>query len=119
MSVTGHFPIRRLLMTTPARYEPFGLAALEAGLAGCALVRGDIPSRREVWGDVAVFVPPDHLDTLAAVLKRLSTDVHWRELMAQRARARALQYTPARMAREYVALYARLRRTRTPGRLVS
>ncbi|MCL4401427.1 MAG: glycosyltransferase family 4 protein, partial [Acidobacteria bacterium] len=35
----------------PARYEPFGLSALEAALAGCALVLGDIPSLREVWGD--------------------------------------------------------------------
>ncbi|MBL8210467.1 MAG: glycosyltransferase family 4 protein, partial [Bryobacterales bacterium] len=31
----------------PALYEPFGLSVLEAGLAGCALVLGDIPSLRE------------------------------------------------------------------------
>ena len=33
----------------PARYEPFGLSVLEAGLSGCALVLGDIPSLREIW----------------------------------------------------------------------
>ena len=43
----------------PARYEPFGLVRLEAALSGCALVLGDIPSLREVWGDAALFVAPD------------------------------------------------------------
>jgi len=107
------------IFALPARYEPFGLSALEAGLVGCALVLGDIPSLREVWGDAAVFVPPDQPDVLAEVLQRLITDVSWREFMAQRARARALRYTPERMAREYVALYAQLMRMRTPVRLVS
>ena len=50
----------------PARYEPFGLSALEAALSGCALVLGDIPSLREVWGDAAIFVDPDDHDALAA-----------------------------------------------------
>ena len=105
------------IFALPARYEPFGLSALEAGLAGCALVLGDIPSLREVWGDGAVFVPPDQPDVLAEVLQRLTTDASWRALMARRARARALQYTPERMAQEYVALYARLMRMRAPERM--
>jgi len=107
------------IFALPARYEPFGLSALEAGLAGCALVLGDIPSLREVWGDAAVFVPPDQSDALAEALQSLIRDTRWRERMAQRARACALQYTPERMAREYVALYAQLMRRRTPVRLVS
>ncbi|MBC7173692.1 MAG: glycosyltransferase family 4 protein, partial [Polyangiaceae bacterium] len=45
----------------PARYEPFGLAPVEAALSGAALVLGDIPSLREVWEDAAAFVAPgDH-----------------------------------------------------------
>ena len=38
-----------------SRYEPFGLAALEAALCGCAIVARDIPSLREVWGEAAVY----------------------------------------------------------------
>src|SRR5215216_1784745 len=49
---------RASVFASPARYEPFGLSILEAGLAGCALVVGDVPSLREVWRDAAVFVPP-------------------------------------------------------------
>ena len=45
---------RAPIYALPAHYEPFGLSALEAGLAGCALVLGDIPSLREIWGEAAL-----------------------------------------------------------------
>ena len=38
-----------------SRYEPFGLAALEAALCGCAVLAYDIPSLREVWGNGALY----------------------------------------------------------------
>src|SRR4051812_8340607 len=50
---------RASIFVLPARYEPFGLGPLEAALAGCALVLGDIPSLHEVWGDAALYVDPD------------------------------------------------------------
>ncbi len=37
-----------MIYALPARYEPFGLTALEAALAGNALVLGDIASLREI-----------------------------------------------------------------------
>src|SRR5439155_12621854 len=93
----------------PVRYEPFGLTVLEAALAGCALVLGDIPSLREVWDGAALFVPPAQPDALAEVLEHLIRDVWRRERLAQHARARALQYTPERMVQAYTALYALLK----------
>ncbi len=92
----------------PARYEPFGLSALEAGLSGCALVLGDIPSLREVWGEAALFVPPDDTDALRAALGRLIGDADLREEMAVRAWTRAQMYTSARMAEGYLAAYRAL-----------
>src|SRR5690606_27280402 len=80
-------------LRAPARYEPFGLSALEAGLAGCALVLGDIPSLREVWGDAALFVPPHDHRSLAATLQRLIGDAELRRHYGTRARARARQFT--------------------------
>jgi glycosyltransferase involved in cell wall biosynthesis len=103
------------IFALPARYEPFGLTVLEAGLAGCALILGDIPSLREVWDGAALFVPPDQPDALVEVLEHLIRDVWWRELMAQRARARALRYTPALMAHAYVRLYTQLKCAGTPA----
>lgn len=100
---------RAALYALPARYEPFGLSALEAGLAGCALVLGDIPSLREVWGeDAALFVPPDDTAALDAALRRLIADPALREEMAARARRRALEFTPDRMAAGYLEIYGEL-----------
>lgn len=101
---------RAAIYALPARYEPFGLSALEAGLSGCALVLGDIPSLREVWGEAAFFVAPDDADALEAVLRRLIENQDERTAAGQRARARALQFTPQRMAQEYRASYQKLAR---------
>jgi glycosyltransferase involved in cell wall biosynthesis len=92
----------------PARYEPFGLSALEAALCGCALVLGDIPSLREVWRDAAVFVDPDDTAALTATLNALSEDDARRTQLGARARERALTFGAARMGDEYAALYREL-----------
>ena len=53
-----------------ARYEPFGLAVLEAAQAGMRLVLSDIPSFRELWDGAATFVAPgeDPVPALHAAL---------------------------------------------------
>lgn len=96
---------RASVFALPARYEPFGLAALEAGLAGCALALGDIPSLREVWGDAALFVDPDDDEALADALQTLLSDEPFREEMATRARCRAMEHRPGRTAAGYLAAY--------------
>lgn len=92
----------------PARYEPFGLSVLEAGLSGCALVLGDIPTLREVWGPAAVYVPPDDTAQLYATLVRLMASPEERLRLAAAARERALLFHPQRKAQAYLAAYARL-----------
>ena len=99
---------RAAVYALPALYEPFGLSVLEAGLAGCALVLGDIPSLRENWDGAACFVDPVDTDALAAALRRLCADEPARRSLAERARTRALTFSPGRMARGYLAVYARL-----------
>jgi glycosyltransferase involved in cell wall biosynthesis len=96
------------LYAHPALYEPFGLSVLEAALSGCALVLGDIPSLREVWGGAALYVPPaDHAALRDAIL-RLVTDDALRERFARAARLRAKRYTPERKAEGYLAAYRAL-----------
>jgi len=92
----------------PARYEPFGLSALEAGLSGCALVLGDIPSLREVWGDAALYAATDDTDALREAIGRLISDSALRREMSTRALTRAQTYTPERMADGYLAAYKTL-----------
>jgi glycogen synthase len=103
---------RAAIYALPARYEPFGLSVLEAGLAGCALVLGDIPSLREIWDGVALFVPPHDADALATTLQALSQDRSRLAEHAVRARMRALQFTPQRMLTGYLAVYQELLHTR-------
>ena len=92
----------------PALYEPFGLSVLEAALAGCALVLGDIPSLREVWGDAATFVPPNDRVALVRALRWLCDDATLRAAQGARARRRALLFDPDLMAERYFALYGSL-----------
>jgi glycosyltransferase involved in cell wall biosynthesis len=101
---------RAAIFALPARYEPFGLSVLEAGLGGCALVLGDIASLREGWEDAALFVPPGDGGALARTLQALMADGERRGEMALRARARAGQFTPRRMVEGYLAVYREVRR---------
>jgi glycogen synthase len=96
---------RASIVALPARYEPFGLLAVEAALCGCALVLGDIPSLREVWGRAAEFVDPADPTELRNAIERLITSPSRRADRADAARRRALELTPARMAHQYMEIY--------------
>jgi glycogen synthase len=111
---------RASIFAHPARYEPFGLTPLEAALSGCALVLGDIPSLREVWDDAALYAPPTDTDALEERLNRLIDDPDLRQRMGERARARALGYSPARMAEGYLRIYGEMATAgRKPGEVAS
>jgi glycogen(starch) synthase len=100
---------RASIYVAPSRYEPFGLAPLEAALRGCALVLSDIGTFRELWNGCAEFFPSGDSSALADALARLHDDPVRRNALASAARKRALRrYTAPRMAEEYVALYRQL-----------
>lgn len=98
---------------SPAVYEPFGLSILEAALAGCALVLGDIPSLREIWENSAIFVPPRDPAAVAAAVNALLRDDSLRDEMAARALKRSIRFNPGRMAIEYSDLYSWMAAPRT------
>ncbi len=100
------------VFASPARYEPFGLAILEAALSGCALVLGDIPTLRELWDDAALFVDPDDADALRDTMEALLFDPERAELLGQSARRRARRYSAARMGEAYLDLYRTLAEAR-------
>ena len=106
---------RASIYVLPARYEPFGLSVLEAALAGCALVLGDIPSLRETWRNRAVFVPPDDTAALERELLRLIEEPDRRQSLASGARARALELTPERMVDGYLEAYGEVLAAHSPA----
>jgi glycosyltransferase involved in cell wall biosynthesis len=96
---------RAAIFCLPARYEPFGLAALEAALSGCALVLGDIPSLHEVWDDAALFVDPNDPKALALTLQNLIDHPDEQASLARRAQQQAGRYSIETMAERYLCLY--------------
>jgi glycosyltransferase involved in cell wall biosynthesis len=96
------------IYAAPAKYEPFGLAILEAASAGCALVLGDIPSLRENWDGAAAFCDPR--DPLAWIdtLNRLSADPKGRAELGVLASERSKEFTIDRTVRAYLAAYSEL-----------
>jgi glycogen(starch) synthase len=95
---------RSAIYICTSRYEPFGLAPLEAALCGCAVVARDIEPLREVWADGAVFF--SDADHLSYLLNALSDDPVRLRRQQQLSFARARQFTSGRMAADYRSLYA-------------
>ena len=92
-----------------SRYEPFGLAPLEAALSRCVLVANDIPVFHEVWGDAAFYFRTHDADSLASAVRFLQTHPDLREHYAERAYERASQwFSRDRMIDQYQQLYRTL-----------
>lgn len=113
MGVLSDPQIRSYLAAKPifvstARYEPFGLAVLEAAQAGCPLVLSDIPTFRELWSGAAWFAQASDAGAFAAALDDLAADRGKRMRMGEAARARAARYGVAVMAAGMVDVYRRL-----------
>ncbi len=96
---------RRPLFLSLARYEPFGLAVLEAAQAGCALVLSDIATFRELWEGAATFVSPDDPAAAAAAMERLAGDPVARTTLGEAARDRAARYSADAMTEGVLAAF--------------
>ncbi|HVP64535.1 MAG TPA: glycosyltransferase family 4 protein [candidate division Zixibacteria bacterium] len=100
---------RAAIYVATSKYEPFGLAALEAALSRCALVMNDIPSHREIWGDAALYFRANDAGSLRRLIRDLSEDRVLRTSYANLACLRAREmYSAENMVGQYLALYARL-----------
>jgi glycosyltransferase involved in cell wall biosynthesis len=99
---------RRPVFVSAARYEPFGLAVLEAAQAGCALVLADIPTFRELWDGAAVFIPPDDDEAIASAVERLLRDPETRSRLGHLAQDRSEVYSVEEMAAGVLAVYRSL-----------
>jgi glycosyltransferase involved in cell wall biosynthesis len=94
----------------PSRFEGFPLAILEAMLAALPVVATSVGSVAEsvADGDTGLLVAPEDPVALAGALRRLLADPGQRARMGAHGRARALELTPAAMARAYSDLYREL-----------
>ena len=99
---------RSRIYVAPSRYEPFGLAPLEAARAGCCLLLNDLPSFRETWGAAAYYFARNDGGDLRRWLQRLAADDALAAVGAAAAHRRALALSAPRMAMAYEALYQQI-----------
>ena len=99
---------RAPILVSAARFEPFGLAVLEAAQAGCPLVLSGIDTFRELWTGAALFVAADDPADYAAAIARIRGDAGLRAHLGEAARIRAARYTPAAMTAGMLAIYRAL-----------
>ncbi len=100
---------RSSIYAATSRYEPFGLAPLEAALSGCALIANDIPTFRELWDDAALFFQRNDADALSQAIRQLASDPELCKSYGRKAYQRARErYTATRMVDQYLGLYENL-----------
>lgn len=100
---------RSAIYAATARYEPFGMAALEAAFSRCAIVANDIPSYREIWDDAALYFRANDGGSLAEVIRDLCEDRDLCRNYGNRAYQRARErFTAKHMIDDYLALYRSL-----------
>jgi glycogen synthase len=100
---------RSAIYAAPSRYEPFGLALVEAALSRCALVASDIPSLRELWEGAAVFFRSNDAFDLRRALELLVRDPQVCRRYADLAHNHAVRkFSAARMTDDYMELYRAL-----------
>ena len=92
-----------------SRYEPFGLAPLEAALSRCALVLNDNPVFHELWNDAGIFFNKEDAEDCAKRIDELRRDPELRERCADRAYQTACQkFSASRMVEQYEQAYQEL-----------
>jgi glycosyltransferase involved in cell wall biosynthesis len=96
---------QRPVFVSAATFEPFGLSILEAAGARCPLVLSDIPTFRELWDGAAVFVHPLDAAGFAEAIEEILRSPERRDALGAASHARALCYTPDRMASGMAAHY--------------
>jgi glycogen synthase len=100
---------RTAIYAATPRYEPFGLAPVEAAFSRCALVASDIPTFRELWDGAAIFFRNNDAESLKDALAQLVNDRELRHHYANLAYNHARQrFYAARMVDDYLNLYKTL-----------
>ena len=109
---------RASIYAATSRYEPFGLALVEAALSRCAIIANDIPPFRELWGETACYFQTDSVDDLRDVAVMLRSDRTLRRKHAELAYQRARRHFSAdRMVEEYLQVLSNSQRKEVDGRM--
>ena len=96
---------RSAIFVSPTKYEPFGLAILEAAEAGCALALSRIETLQEIWGDSALFFNPQDREEAKTQIMKLIEDEALRKTFSDKAINRSQLYSTEKMGEAYFEMY--------------
>ncbi len=89
----------------PSKHEGFGLQLVEAMAVGCPILSSSSASLPEVAGESAAYFSPENARELANLILRLERDDDWSISLAQRSKARGLQFCWEKTANETLSVY--------------
>lgn len=93
------------IFVSPTKYEPFGLAILEAARAGCALVLSNLDTLKELWAGDAAFFDPGKAREIKQEILKVIEDGDYRKKLSENARLRSEEYSIDKMGEAYYNLY--------------
>lgn len=103
----AHLYNQALAFVYPSLYEGFGIPLLEAAACGCPVIASDIPSSREVLGDVPIYFDPQDTDSLIDAMDVAVAEARTSS-RTERGLLRAQQYSWDRCARQTLEVYRAL-----------
>ena len=114
--LTGHLQSSELqkvmqgasVLAYASRFEGFGLPPLEAMHYGVPVVASDTRVAHEIYGNAALYAPPDDPDKWADTLERVLGDTDLRLGLKRAGLARSKHFSWERCAQECVALYRQI-----------
>lgn len=89
-----------LAFVFPSLYEGFGLPVLEAMSYGVPVITSNNSSLPEVAGGAAILVDPLNVKQITEALRRLATDVKFRQSMIEKGRKKSQEFTWEAAARQ-------------------
>ncbi|MDZ7637956.1 MAG: glycosyltransferase family 1 protein [Bryobacterales bacterium] len=89
----------------PSLYEGFGLAPLEAMMAGTPVVASNVSALPEVLGDAAKLVNPDNVFEIARGIHDVLLDSELRASLIEKGAAQARKYSWTDSAKQVVEIY--------------
>ena len=101
------------LFVFPSVLEGFGLPVLEAMACGVPVVTSKLSSIPEIAGDAALLVDPYDVNALVDAMRRVLSDPSLASVLRTRGLVRARGFSWERTARETVAIYEKVLRTKS------
>jgi glycosyltransferase involved in cell wall biosynthesis len=93
------------VMIYPSVFEGFGLPVAEALASGCPVITSKTSSLPEAGGDAALLVNPAIPDEIGAAIQSVLSSSDLRNIMIEKGKVHALNFTPENFASQMKQLY--------------